>query len=320
MHFSLQSFDPVILFFLLGAIATAARSNLRVPDAMYHTLSIYLLLAIGIKGGIELYHNSLGQLLLPALGTVVLGITLTLLAFGVLLKFGRFEREDAIAIAMHYGSVSMVTYAVVTSFLQNQHIVFEKYCAVLLVLFEIPALLVGITLANAGRMRRKLPFTTVCREVFLGKSVLLLLGGLVIGFLTGFTNNVPMQFFFVDLFKGFLALFMLEMGVLTIQQLSAFRKVGPFLVVFGIGMPVIGALLGIGMAIATGMSVGGAIVLATMAASASYIAAPAVARMTLPNANVTWYLTASLGITFPFNVVVGIPIYQYLATYLYQAV
>ncbi len=320
MHFSLQSFDPVILFFLLGAIATAARSNLRVPDAMYHTLSIYLLLAIGIKGGIELYHNSLDQLFLPALGTVVLGITLTLLAFGILLKLGRFEREDAIAIAMHYGSVSMVTYAVVTSFLQNQRIGFEKYCAVLLVLFEIPALLVGITLANAGRIRRKLPFTTVCREVFLGKSVLLLLGGMVIGFLTGFTNNVPMQFFFVDLFKGFLALFMLEMGVLTIQQLSAFRKVGPFLVVFGIGMPIMGALLGIGVAMATGMSVGGAIVLATMSASASYIAAPAVARMTLPNANVTWYLTASLGITFPFNVVLGIPLYQYMATYVYQAV
>jgi uncharacterized protein len=310
--------DPVVLFFLLGAFAGLVKSGLRIPQAFYNTLSIYLLLSIGIKGGIELYKNDISNVALPALGTFVLGILITIIAFFILKRIGKFDKTNAVAIATHYGSVSAVTFAVVLSYLRDRHVRYEEYMTVLLVMMEIPSIAVGIFMAKWEKGASKVNYKALLHEIFLGKTILLLVGGLLIGMATAYTGNQQLNFFFFGLFKGFLAVFMLEMGVVASKRFPDLKKVGVFLISFGIVMPIISALIGIGIALLTGLSLGGAIVLATMAASASYIAAPAAMKIALPEANATYYLTASLGITFPFNIIVGIPIYYYLAHQVYQ--
>ena len=312
--------DPVVLFFVLGAFSGVVKSDLRIPEAFYNTLSIYLLLSIGIKGGIELYKSNFDMILLPAIGTVSLGFIITYLAFFILEKFGNFDRTNAIAIATHYGSVSAVTFAVVLSYLQDKLVPYEEFSTVLLVLLEIPSIAMGIFLAGIFAKTEKLNTKALLHEIFFGKTILLLLGGLFIGFVTAHTGNKQINFFFFDLFKGFLAIFMLEMGVVTSQRFGDLRKVGKFLLGFGIIMPLISATIGILIADLTGLSLGGAVVLGTMAASASYIAAPAAMRIALPDANPTYYLTAALGITFPFNIVLGIPIYYNLAKFFYSTI
>ncbi|GAB4146189.1 MAG: sodium-dependent bicarbonate transport family permease [Bacteroidia bacterium] len=302
----------------MGAFAGVIKSDLRIPKAFYNTLSIYLLLSIGIKGGIELYKNANSGLWAPALGTLGLGIVITLLAFIILLKIGRFRRADAIAIATHYGSVSAVTFAVVLNYLSERHVEYEEYATVLLVLLEIPSIAVGITLSKMNRTEGPLKLQPLIHEVFFGKTILLLLGGLAIGWVTAATDNKQLNFFFFDLFKGFLAIFMLEMGVVTSERFKYLRKVGVFLLGFGMIMPVISAFLGILVAHITGLSMGGAVILGTMAASASYIAAPAAMKIALPEAKPVFYLTAALGITFPFNVIIGIRIYHQIAETLYS--
>ncbi len=309
--------DPVILFFILGAFAGIIKSNLRIPEAFYNVLTIYLLLAIGIKGGIELSHNPIGNLILPGLGTIVLGAVIAYLAFFFLYKIGSIDKINSISIATHYGSVSAVTFAVVLSFLSDQKISYEEYSTVLLVLLEIPAIGVGVLMAKLASSRKNINIKILAHEVFFGKAILLLIGGLGIGYVTGKTENTQLNFFFFDLFKGFLALFMLEMGIVTSQRLKDFAKVGPFLLLFSIAMPLISSILGILTAYFTGMSMGGAVVLGTMAASASYIAAPAAMRITLPEANPTLSLTCALGITFPFNIIFGIPLYYKMSEFFY---
>ncbi|TAF47226.1 MAG: sodium-dependent bicarbonate transport family permease [Sphingobacteriales bacterium] len=310
--------DPVILFFILGAFGGLVKSDLRIPEAFYHTLSIYLLLSIGIKGGIELYHNQFHTIILPAISTVFLGGLITVLAYLILSKVGKFDKTNAVAIATHYGSVSAVTFAVVLNYLADRQIKYEQYVTVLLVMLEIPSIAVGIFLAKWNTSEKKMNYKALVHEIFLGKTILLLVGGLLIGVATAYTGNKQINFFFFDLFKGFLAIFMLEMGVVASQRFGDLKKVGPFLLCFGVLMPFISATLGIFIAMMIHLSVGGAIVLATMAASASYIAAPAAMKIALPKANPTFYLTASLGISFPFNIIFGIPIYYYVAHHLYQ--
>ncbi len=313
----LSLLNPVVLFFVLGAFAGVVKSDLRIPKDFYHTLSIYLLLSIGIKGGIELYHTQ-SPIWGPAIGTIVLGGIITILAMYILQKLGRFDRTNAIAIATHYGSVSAVTFAVVLSYLSSKGIFYERYSTVLLVLLEIPAIGVGIMLAKMTPGSGRMNIGKLLHEVFLGKTILLLIGGLLIGLLTAYTNNEDINFFFLGLFKGFLSIFMLEMGIVTSERFGDLKKVGLFLLMFGILMPVLSAVLGIGVGILTGLSLGGTVVLATMAASASYIAAPAAMKIALPEANTTYYLTAALGITFPFNILIGIPLYHHMAEYIMQ--
>ncbi len=313
----LSLLNPVVLFFVLGAFAGVVKSDLRIPKDFYHTLSIYLLLSIGIKGGIELYHTQ-SPIWGPAIGTIVLGGIITILAMYILQKLGRFDRTNAIAIATHYGSVSAVTFAVVLSYLSSKGIFYERYSTVLLVLLEIPAIGVGIMLAKMSPGSGRMNVGKLLHEVFLGKTILLLIGGLLIGLLTAYTNNEDINFFFLGLFKGFLSIFMLEMGIVTSERFGDLKKVGLFLLMFGILMPVLSAVLGIGVGILTGLSLGGTVVLATMAASASYIAAPAAMKIALPEANTTYYLTAALGITFPFNILIGIPLYHHMAEYIMQ--
>ncbi|MCU0432353.1 MAG: sodium-dependent bicarbonate transport family permease [Bacteroidia bacterium] len=314
----IQLLDPVVLFFMLGVFAGLIKSDLRIPQSFHNTLSIYLLLSIGIKGGIELYKNASSDLLLPALGTIFLGVLITFIAFYILHRIGRFDKNNAIAIATHYGSVSAVTFAVVLNYLHEQKIGYEEFCTVLLVLLEIPSIATGVAMARMNNRDQPAKLGKIVNEVLFGKTILLLLGGLFIGWVTAYTDNKALNFFFFDLFKGFLAIFMLEMGVVAAEKTRLLKKVGPFLLGFGVGMPLISALLGIVIAWLTGLSMGGAIVLATMAASASYIAAPAAMKIAIPKAKPTLYLTSALGITFPFNVIIGIRIYHAIAAWFYS--
>ncbi|MBY0434202.1 MAG: sodium-dependent bicarbonate transport family permease [Cyclobacteriaceae bacterium] len=185
---------------------------------------------------------------------------------------------------------------------------------VLLVLLETPAIAAGVAMAKIQAFKQEMNWKKLLNEIFLGKSVLLLTGGLAIGCFTAYTGNKQLNFFFFDLFKGFLAIFMLEMGIVASQRFGDLKKVGLFLIGFSIVMPILSASLGIVMGLITGLSMGGTVVLATMAASASYIAAPAAMRIALPEANPTYSLTAALGITFPFNVVLGIQLYHWMTT------
>ena len=303
--------DPIILFFLLGLIAGLARAELRLPAAIYDFVSILLLLAIGLKGGIELAKQPFGALLPQILAVLVMGFALPLVAYPVLRFLGRFKRADAASIAAHYGSVSVGTYAVAVAYFGTREIFFEAHMPLLLVVLEVPAILVGIVLARG--VTRETRWGAVMHEVFLGKGIVLLLGGLLIGWIAGPEGVVSIKPLFFDLFKGILAIFLLEMGLITAAQIGSLRQYGLFLLGFGVLMPVFSAVVGALLGWALGLSVGGTAVLATLAASASYIAVPAAMRVSVPEANPTLSLTAALGITFPFNVLVGVPLYHALA-------
>lgn len=306
--------DPTILFFVVGIIAGLVRSDIRLPESIYEILSIYLLLAIGLKGGIQLAGTNIFTLLLPAMGTIALGIIIPLIAFPILLYVGKLRRVDAAAIAAHYGSVSAVTYAVVITFLDKNHIPYEEYTTVLLVMLEIPAIAIGIVIARLSASRGITSYKKLAHEVVFGKSIYLLIAGLAVGTIVGPEGIAPIKSVFIDPFKGALAFFLLEMGLVTSRRLSDLRQVGLFLIGFGIFMPILSALLGCGVGYLVGLSVGGTTVLATLAASASYIAAPAAMRIAVPEANPTLYITSALGITFPFNVIFGIPLYYWIAS------
>ena len=303
--------DPIILFFLLGLAASLMRSELRLPVAVYDFVSILLLLAIGLKGGVELARQPFGDLLPQMLAVVGMGLTLPLIAFPVLRWLGRMNRADAASIAAHYGSVSVGTYAVAVAWFDAREIAFEAHMPLLLTLLEVPAILVGIVLARG--LSRETRWADVAHEVFLGKGIVLLLGGLLIGWIAGYEGLASIKPLFFDLFKGFLAIFLLEMGLIAAAQLGSLRRHGVFLVAFGLAMPLLSSLIGSVLGWALGLSVGGTAMLAVLAASSSYIAVPAAMRISVPDANPTLSLTASLGITFPFNILVGIPIYHALA-------
>ncbi len=313
----MTSVDPIIWFFLFGVLAGILRSELRLPSQVYDFVTMLLLLAIGLKGGVELSKQPL-NILLPQMGAVVaLGFLLPLLAFPVLLYGGKFKRPDAASIAAHYGSVSVGTFAVAVAFMNTRNIPFEEHMALFVVLLEIPAILVGILLARG--MSKKTKWGEIAHEVLLGKGVMLLIGGLLIGWISGSEGLASIKPVFSDSFKGILALFLLEMGLITSAQLDSLRRYGIFLIAFGILMPICSAIFGIVLGFSLGLSVGGTSVLATLFASASYIAVPAAMRISVPEANPTLSLTASLGITFPFNILVGIPLYYSIAKQVFSS-
>jgi len=303
--------DIIILFFLLGVAAGILRSDISLPRGLYHTLTILLLLTIGLKGGVELAQVELTSVLPKAAAIIVFGITLPLLAYPILLHLGRLPRADAASIAAHYGSVSVGTYAVGVAFLEVLNVPYESYLPLFVVLLEMPAIGVGILLARGGL--RGLPVGKLAHEVFLNKGIVLMGGGLLIGWAAGPEGVTKVEPFFFDLFYGILALFLVEMGLLAASQLSDLRKNGLFLAAFGIIMPLIFALAGILLAGLMGMSVGGAFLMAVLGASASYIAVPAAMRIAVPEARPNLSIAASLGITFPFNVLIGLPVYYWLA-------
>lgn len=310
-------FEPVILFFLLGAIAGFVRSDLKIPGVLYESLSIFLLLAIGLKGGVELARYPLLEVALPALAVVAAGALIPLAAFPVLRRLGKLSRADAGSIAAHYGSVSVVTFAVGSTYLTRLGQAAEGYMTVFLVLLEFPALVIGVLLARRGELGT--PWGRVLHEVFAGKSLVLLLGGLAIGWVAGPDGIAPLDRLFFDLFKGLLAFFLLEMGLVVARHFGDLRRAGAFLIAFAVLMPLAAAGLGLVTGLLLGLSVGGVTLLATLYASASYIAAPAAMRIAVPQANPVLSIGAALGITFPFNLVVGIPLYHRVAHYLHHA-
>ena len=311
--------DPVILFFLIGIFAGILKTDLKLPEAIYDALSIYLLLAIGYKGGIELSRADLSGIIIPVICTIGLGVVIPLIAYAILRKAGKFGRADSAAISAHYGSVSAVTFAVAVDMLNSSGIAKDEFMTVLLVMLEIPAIAIGILLARFSADKRDFEPSEIFREVIFGKSIYLLIGGMIVGYLAGSYNNSSISFLFGDMFKGFLAFFLLEMGIIASKRFPDFRKVGIFLIGFGIMMPVISAVLGIGAGILAGLSPGGTFVLSCMAASASYIAAPTAMRIAVPEANPTFYITAALGITFPFNIVFGIYLYYQMTEFVYNS-
>ena len=310
-------FEPVILFFLLGAIAGFVRSDLKIPGVLYESLSIFLLLAIGLKGGVELARYALLDVALPALAVVAVGALIPLVAFPILRGVGKLSRADAGSIAAHYGSVSVVTFAVGSTYLARLGVAVEGYMTVFLVLLEFPALVIGVLLARGGQ--HNLAWGQVLREVFAGKSLVLLLGGLAIGWVAGPAGIAPLDRLFFDLFKGLLAFFLLEMGLVAASRFGDLRRAGVFLIAFATLMPLAAAGLGLITGLLLGLSVGGITLLATLYASASYIAAPAAMRIAVPEANPALSIGAALGITFPFNLLVGIPLYHRLAQTLHPA-
>ncbi|UAW98382.1 sodium-dependent bicarbonate transport family permease [Halopseudomonas nanhaiensis] len=308
-----MGFDPVVLFFVFGLFAGLVRSELKLPPGLYDTLSIILLLAIGLHGGVELAEQASPALLGQTAAVLVLGIALPLVAFPVL-RVLRFNRTDAASIAAHYGSVSAATFAVVIAYLISQGIDFESYMPLFVAVLEIPAIIVGILLAKG--VSRDTDWKSLSHEVFLGKSIMLLLGGLAIGVLAGKQAIAPLEPLYTSMFKPVLAFFLLEMGLIASRHLGSLRTAGLRLAVFALGFPLFGAVCGAFLGNFLGLSVGGMTVLATLAASGSYIAVPAAMRLALPEANPALSLTASLGITFPFNILVGIPLYLSLAQWL----
>jgi hypothetical protein len=313
--------DAVVLFFLLGVIARLARSDLRLPEALYETLSIFLLLAIGLKGGVELARQPMASVLPSAVAAIALGAAIPLLLYPVLRAMGRLSIADSASIAAHYGSVSVVTFAVGTSLLLQAGITAEPHMPLLVALMEAPGIVVGIMLARAlaGRQDRDRPplqWSSLTHEVLFGKSVVLLLGGLVIGTLAGPDALAPIEPLFFGLFKGVLALFLLEMGLVAGGRLADLRRAGVFLAVFGIAAPMVLGLLGAVVGHMLGLSLGGTTLLATLAASASYIAAPTAMRVAVPEANPALSIGVVLGVTFPFNITLGIPLYLHYARWL----
>ena len=329
--------DPVVLFFLLGVVAKLAKSDLRLPEALYEALSIYLLLAIGIKGGVELAQQPLATVLPQALAAMALGASIPFLLYPVLRGAGKLAPADSASIAAHYGSVSVVTFAVALSYLIKQRIEAESYMPLMVAVMEAPGIIAGIVLARralhaadsgrplnaadhghtrdaaeAGRTR----WGELAHEVLFGKSVLLLLGGLVIGTVAGPQGIEPVAPLFMGLFKGVLALFLLEMGLVAGARLGDLKRAGGFLVIFGVVTPVVLGVLGAVVGRLIGLSLGGTALLATLAASASYIAAPTAMRIAVPQANPALSIGVALGVTFPFNITLGIPLYLQYARWL----
>ena len=301
-------------FFLLGFIARLCRSDVSFPKELYQALTLFLLLAIGLKGGIALQDHANPALGPQSIAVVMLGLILPLIAFPLLSRFGRLSREDAASIAAHYGSVSVGTYAVAVAMLEAQGIAYEAYFPLFVVLLEMPAIAVGLALAGRGGAeldRRKL-----AHEIFCNQGVFLMVGAMLIGYFGG-ASVEPIMPFFGGLFQGVLALFLLEMGLVAASRLPDIRALAPFITSFGVVMPLVGAFLGGVVALALGLSAGGIALLAALGGSASYIAVPAVMRQALPGANHGLSIAASLAVTFPFNVLVGIPLYINAAEWVY---
>jgi len=308
--------SPIALAFVLGVVARVIRSEFSLPKEIYQGLSIYLLLSLGLHGGAELAHATFSEIARPAGVTMLIGCITPISAYLTLRYLGKFGEADSAGIAAHYGSVSAVTFIAASTFVKGMGAEPEGFMPTLLTLLESPGIHIALAIGVLRSGAKSRPTSELLHEVLTGRTMVLLVGGLIVGFLIGEKNWKVIEPFYDTkgaIFRGALCIFMLEMGVLAGSRLGDLKKVGPFLLAFGMIMPLVHGALGAWLGSLAGLSVGGATVLGAMAASASYIAAPPAVRMTLPDANPTYYLTLALAITFPFNVLVGIPIYFKLA-------
>ena len=327
--------DPAILFFVFGVLAGTVKSNLEIPPAISRFLSLYLLMALGLKGGFALAQSGLtaevGAGLAAAMG---LAIVVPLVGYSILKHV--LSGFDAAAVAATYGSVSAVTFVTAVQYLENQDIAYGGHMAAAMALMESPAIIMAVMLANALRQRAVasspvvmqpgggcamtgqpgpsgFPLGKVLHESFTDGAQLLLLGAMAVGLLTGESGKAAMQPFSGDLFKGMLSFFLLDMGLMAARNLSQLKGTSPWLVAYAIGGPLSHASLALGLAWMLGLPLGDATLLMVLAASASYIAVPAVLRYAIPEANPSLYFGLSLGITFPLNILVGIPLYTHVA-------
>lgn len=308
--------SPMILFFLLGALAAFARSDLSIPDAVAKGLSLYLMAAIGLKGGVQVSAAGVSSEMLSAgLAGMLLSFALPILAFGLLSSFGKLDRLNAGAVAAHYGSVSIVTFVTASDVFMRGGLPPAGYMVAVLALMETPAILTGLLLGRGSTAQTKgAPGHSLWREVFLNGSVVLLLGAFLIGVIIGKEKYEGIAPVFTVGFSGILCLFLLDMGLIAVRRLRESRAMTWRLVSLAILLPLVNGGIGLGIALALGLDAGTSAAFAMLAASASYIAVPAAMRMALPAADPGIYLSMSLAVTFPFNIIVGIPLFGWLAT------
>jgi hypothetical protein len=314
--------SPMVLAFALGIIATLLKSDLKFPDELQSALTIYLLFAIGLKGGMKLEGMSLMVVGGPLLSAVLLSLIIPVWSFYILKGFVRLDSVNAGAVAAHYGSVSAVTFSAALAFLENAKIPVEGFIPALLAVMEAPAIIIAVFLAmrsSTDNASGTGGFKHLLHDLLTGKGIILLLGGLAIGLLSGHKGFDQVAPLFDAPFKGVLTLFLLEVGLITGRRLNDLRRVGWRLVAFAILMPILHGFVGAWLGKLSGLGLGGTTVLATLAASASYIAAPAAVRIALPKASPALYFTSSLAMTFPFNIVFGIPLYHGFAKFLLNA-
>ena len=322
---------PIVLFFLFGIIAARIKSDLKIPEAISEFLPIYLLAAIGLHGGIEMRNTGFENMLIPMFVAIGLSLLFTLNHYQILRKLGKFNLFDSYALASTYGAVGAVTFSVGLSFLKNQGVSSEGYLAAILAILEPVAFILAIFLTNMavskqirakkqsfsksdtsdidmGIQESKTKLSQVLHESITGKAIVILLGSIVIGYIIGEEGFSSIKVVFDEMFTGAIVIFMIEMGIIAGQRLDDIKKVGIFLTAFAIIMPTFNGIIGVLVATALGLSLGGAVMFGLLLASASFIAAPAVLRNAIPQAKPSLYITSALGITFPYNIIVLLPV------------
>lgn len=330
---------PVVLFFILGIVAARVKSDLKIPEAISAILPIYLLAAIGLHGGIEMRRTGLENITITILVAVALSVAITVYQYQILRRLGKFNIFDSYAVAATYGSVGAITFSVGLTFLRNLNVESEGFLAGVLAVLEPVSLTFCIFMVNRSVSKFKQSRTDeiteikeekvgtveqtnnalrqVLRDTITGKAIIVLLGSIVIGYLIGEHGFRSIKLLFEDLFAGALVIFLIEMGLIAGQRLGDVKKVGIFLLVFAILAPTLNGIIGVVVAKYLGLSLGGSVMFGLLLASASFIAAPAVLRTAIPRANPSLYITAGLGITFPYNIIVLLPIIFTLASMLY---
>ena len=329
---------PIVLFFLFGIIAARIKSDLKMPEAISEFLPIYLLAAIGLHGGIEMRKTGFEEMLVPMLVAIGLSLLFTLNHYQILRRLGKFNIFDSYALASTYGAVGAVTFSVGLSFLKNQGVTSEGYLAAILAVLEPVAFILAIFLTNMavskqirtkkqsfsdegdldiGMKQTSTKLSQVLKESITGKAIVILLGSIVIGYIIGKEGFEPISIVFDELFTGAIVIFMIEMGIIAGQRLEDIKKVGIFLTSFSIIIPTINGIIGVLVSTALGLSLGGAVMFGLLLASASFIAAPAVLRHAIPQANPSLYITSALGITFPYNIIVLLPIMFTISTWVH---
>ncbi len=308
--------SPIILSFALGVAAALARSDLSIPEAVAKGMSIYLLFAIGFKGGVSVADHGIdAKLGLSLLAGIILSAGLPIIAFALLRVMSRLSTVDSAAVAAHYGSISIVTFVAGTSVLDSSGFAAEGYMVAVAAAMEAPAILSALWLISRHGTDARRMDGELMREIMLNGSIVLLVGSFVIGWITGAEGLARIEAFIVSPFQGVLCLFLLDMGLVAGRGLRGGSGVlRPGVLSFGMLMPLIGATAGLAAGSLLGLSVGGVALFMVLSASASYIAVPAAMRVALPEANPSVYLTLSLGVTFPFNLTIGIPLYVAVAS------
>jgi hypothetical protein len=304
--------DPAILFFIFGVFAGAVRSNLEIPPAITKFLSLYLLMALGLKGGFALQKSGLTIDIAKTLSiAVMLAIIVPILGYFFLKK--KLNNYDAAAIAATYGSVSAVTFITASQFLDLNQISYGGHMAAAMALMESPAIILAVFLANAAKSNKKGNSLNLLHKSFTDGAQLLLIGAMIVGLFAGSTGERIMAPFSIDLFKGMLAFFLLDMGLMVAKNFKQVLNKPIYVLVYGIFAPPVHALLALIICKIAGVGLGETILLMILSASASYIAVPAALKYALPKANPSLYFGMSLGLTFPINIIIGIPLYTFIA-------